>query len=868
MENSTSPTLKRILGAFATGLFLLADISTAVSQTAALVPNARQQFFNSNGQPLAGGSATFYVPNTTTPKSIWLDENEATLSANPVTLDSGGFATIFGQGNYREIVKDASNNLIFDGFTSAYGASTPSGATGSDTAPVGTILPWAGFNFNVPTNWALAYGQALSRTTYAQLFAAITISTLTGNCTATSVTVSGFADTSQMAVGSPIEATCLPSGDTVASIVNGTTITVAVAATATTSTTVTVFPWGNGDGVSTFNVPDLRGRVAPGADAMGGSAAGRLTSAHYGSGASTPALVGGAQSETISPTIAQANLPNVNFTVSGITLSNPSLLINGAGATGGCLLASGCTAGAQSDFVVTNVGSTSIGQVTSSVTVSAQGSAASGGSGTALASTFTTVQPSITMDYIIKIAPNTTGAGGVVSVNGLFGDVLWLAGSGLSVTTSSPNITYACNVGSSSIPGCLQVDGTTITASGGVISAVGASQGITIGTTTVSGGSNGDILSVSSGTLAQAATTGSGNVVLASSPTLVTPALGAASGTSLALGGATLGGAALAVTGGATLNSALTYGGVTLSNAVTGTGSMVLSAAPTLTGTVTLATLAATTINGAALSGTFSGNPTLSGVPVLSGLSSGTCVSGLSLDSGNHVVTSACPGTATSIQPGITTITSGTNHSVLTTGSGTLAQAGPGTAGQALVSNGSSAEPTFQSGQWVHLATLTASSSSALNDATACGGANCLTSKYNEYELVFTNIVPATNAVTPELFVHSGGSYPVTGYVGQSVDALSTTSGGQTATTFINLGLATDTFNGAPGLNGSIRVRSPSVSAIHPWFGTFSQAVTSSTAAAFVATGYWNTAGAIDGFQFAFSSGNITSGTIDIYGRL
>ena len=48
-----------------------------------------------------------------------------------------------------------------------------------------------------------------------------------------------------------------------------------------------------------------------------------------------------------------------------------------------------------------------------------------------------------------------------------------------------------------------------------------------------------------------AAPTGSGGIVLATSPTLVTPALGAATGTSLALGGATLGTSTLAVPAGA-----------------------------------------------------------------------------------------------------------------------------------------------------------------------------------------------------------------------------------------------------------------------------------------------------------------------------
>lgn len=59
--------------------------------------------------------------------------------------------------------------------------------------------------------------------------------------------------------------------------------------------------------------------------------------------------------------------------------------------------------------------------------------------------------------------------------------------------------------------------------------------------------------------------------------------------TSVAVGGATIGGNALAVTGtslfnsGVTMSAALTYGGVTLSNAVTGTGAMVLATSPALT---------------------------------------------------------------------------------------------------------------------------------------------------------------------------------------------------------------------------------------------------------------------------------------------
>jgi microcystin-dependent protein len=61
--------------------------------------------------------------------------------------------------------------------------------------------------------------------------------------------------------------------------------------------------FGSGDGSTTFNVPDLRGRVVAGADAMGGVAASRLTDAVAGMDSLGDA--GGAQSTTL----VTANLP-------------------------------------------------------------------------------------------------------------------------------------------------------------------------------------------------------------------------------------------------------------------------------------------------------------------------------------------------------------------------------------------------------------------------------------------------------------------------------------------------------------------------------------------------------------------------------
>jgi len=64
--------------------------------------------------------------------------------------------------------------------------------------------------------------------------------------------------------------------------------------------------YGSGDGSTTFNVPDLRGRVTAGKDDMGGSAASRLTSTYFGTGATT---LGGVGQSNESNTLITANLP-------------------------------------------------------------------------------------------------------------------------------------------------------------------------------------------------------------------------------------------------------------------------------------------------------------------------------------------------------------------------------------------------------------------------------------------------------------------------------------------------------------------------------------------------------------------------------
>lgn len=131
------------------------------------------------------------------------------------------------------------------GLFGAAGWLTPAGSPVS--VPVGAVSDFAGTS--APAGWLLCYGQAVSRTTYASLFAVV-----------------------------------------------GTT-------------------YGSGDGVTTFNLPDLRGRATFGRDDMGGSAASRITVVGSNVDGTVLGATGGAQNNTL----VANNLPPHAHTFSGTT---------------------------------------------------------------------------------------------------------------------------------------------------------------------------------------------------------------------------------------------------------------------------------------------------------------------------------------------------------------------------------------------------------------------------------------------------------------------------------------------------------------------------------------------------------------------
>ena len=127
--------------------------------------------------------------------------------------------------------------------------------------------------------------------------------------------------------------------------------------------------YGSGDGSTTFNLPDLRGRVPAGKDDMGGSAASRLTSTTITSGATTLGNSGGAQTHTMTT----SEMPSHTHTWGTSFISAD---VNGAGSFTAPYLSQ---AGNNAWY-----------------TTPATGSAGSG-------SAHNNVQPTIILNYIIKV---------------------------------------------------------------------------------------------------------------------------------------------------------------------------------------------------------------------------------------------------------------------------------------------------------------------------------------------------------------------------------------------------------------------------------------------------------------------------------
>lgn len=445
---------------FILSLTIIAQVHFAYAQTASILPPAKTTFLDQNGKPLTGGTVQFSIPGTTTPKTTWQDAAETIPNTNPVVLDSAGRALILGSGPYRQQVFDRNHNLIWDQVT-ASPASSGGGGGGTATGDgdlVGTIKPWAGMT--APNQYMFAAGQQVARALFPALFTAITSSQQV-TCSNGNATLSGLTDTTNFWIGMTVEVSCLASGSSTIVSKTATTVTLATAPNVSTNVAAVFFPWGNGNGTTTFTLPDLRGQVIAGNNTMGGTPSSNLTTQFFG--ATDPNSIGAlGGSQSVSTTLLVANLPPITST--------------GAATTGGTNFV---TATGSNNFNISSGAGTTLPtgvQLSNSEPVT---TTSTGTTSTPIVSSV--VQPTKTANYIIKVTPDQSSAtaSGVTSLGLMTGDIACGAGmtcTGNVISSSAANTATAPIVldgsGNISCPTCA----TTVSAANPVVASRAIAQ--------------------------------------------------------------------------------------------------------------------------------------------------------------------------------------------------------------------------------------------------------------------------------------------------------------------------------------------------------------------------------------------------------
>jgi microcystin-dependent protein len=179
--------------------------------------------------------------------------------------------------------------------------------------PIGTEVNFAGIQ--LPAGFLWEDGKAYARVgDFAPLFNALTLPT-TADATAGNIVLANVpVDLTPLGptalVGAIIEGVGVAPGATVVSYTSNSITMSAAGVGNITGSAIRLFPHGNGDGATTFNVPNYKGRADIGRDDMGGTAANVITTA-FSARAGALGSTGGEQQHALT---SDENGPHVHGT--------------------------------------------------------------------------------------------------------------------------------------------------------------------------------------------------------------------------------------------------------------------------------------------------------------------------------------------------------------------------------------------------------------------------------------------------------------------------------------------------------------------------------------------------------------------------
>lgn len=169
---------------------------------------------------------------------------------------------------------------------------------------------------------------------------------------------------------------------------------------------------------------------------------------------------------------------------------------------------------------------------------------------------------------------------------------------------------------------------------------------------------------------------------------------------------------------------------------------------------------------------------------------------------------------------------------------------------------------TASVGPWHLINVLTASNSATLTDTTS------ITATFTEYEFVLEQILPASASVSVQFQVSVSG-FQTSSYLSTALLGTGGSAGSNTLTSGVQVGVAAQIPNTAPGISGRYLLSNPAQTlTCKMLYGEYAVIVSGAIFTGTSAGCYNGGSGAITGVRLGATSGNLTSGVWKIYGRI